>query len=69
MKRAKGSYSVELALLLPLVLFALYAPIYAGYRLYAQTRGVSACGWDESFCAEERVRKIKFAEGIVEGLK
>ena len=67
MKRAKGSYTVELALLLPLVLFALYAPIYAGYRLYAQTRGVSACGWDESFCAEERVRKIKLQKALWRG--
>lgn len=69
MKKKEASYTVELSLLMPVILFVLFAPLYLGYEMYAQTKEVSVCGWDETFCAEEKVRKIKFAETILEELQ
>ncbi len=69
MKKKEASYTVELCLILPLLLFALYTPVSMGYDLYSQTKRVSVCGWNETFCAEEKVRNIKFAGNILEELK
>lgn len=69
MKKEEASYTVELCLILPVLLFALYTPIYMGYEMYGRTKIVSACGWQESFCAEEKVRNIKFAGKILEEIK
>ena len=69
MKKEDASYTVELCLLLPFLLFALYTPIHMGYEMYSRTKIASACGWQESFCAEEKVRNIKFAGKILEGIK
>ncbi len=61
MKKAEASYTVELALLLPAVLLALLLPVYMGYELYRETVQVSVCGYDTAFCAEEKVRAVRFA--------
>lgn len=60
MKRQEASYTVELALLLPVLLFVLFAPVYLGYELYGQVREASACSWEEEFDAEGQVRNIKW---------
>ena len=62
MKREEASYTVELSLMMPVVVFVLFAPVYAGLRLYEQTAEISACGLDQEFCAEEGVRNIKWAK-------
>lgn len=64
MKRLEASYTVELALLLPVLLFALFAPVYLGYNLYGQVKEASVCSWDEKFCAAREVRGIKTMEDI-----
>lgn len=69
MEKWEASYTVELALLLPIFLFALFAPIYAGYDLYGQARENVVCGWDESFCASQTVRKIILAKDVWEVLE
>lgn len=60
----EASYTVELALLLPVVLFVLFAPVYLGYHMYGQTKECSVSGWEQDFCAEEKVRNLKLAEHI-----
>lgn len=67
--KSEASYTVELSLLLPVVLFVLFAPIYMGYEFYSRTEQVSVSGWDTSFCAEKKVRNIKLAGDILEELK
>ncbi len=67
--RLQASYTAEMTLLLPVLLLALFLPVFMGYQMYGQTKRASACGWDETFCAEDRVRKIKFAGSVLEELK
>lgn len=69
MKRQEASYTVELSLLLPVVVLVLFAPVHMGFALYGQTKEASACGWDAAFCAEERVRSLKWMEKRTEGLR
>lgn len=69
MKKREGSYTVELALLLPVLLFALFAPVSMGYKMYTQTKEASVSVWEEEVRAEERVLKIKFAKEVLEEWK
>ena len=62
----KAYYTVELALLMPALLFVLYMPVYLGFELYTVTKQVSASGWEASFDAVGYVRAIKFVEDIWE---
>ena len=39
MKKKEASYTVELCLILPLLLFALYTPVSMGYDYTARQRG------------------------------
>ena len=64
MKKSEGSYTVELALLLPVLLLSLFAPVYMGYDMYMQTKKASVFVWEETERAEERVLKIKFAKEV-----
>lgn len=64
MKRQEASYTVELALLLPVLLFVLFAPVCLGYDLYESVREASVCGWEEDFDAAGRVRRLKRTEAI-----
>ena len=64
-KKQEASYTVELALLLPVFLLALFLPVHMGYRLYEQTRVVSVSGWDASLDAEKRVRQLVWAEELL----
>lgn len=65
MKKQEASYTVELALLMPFFLFALFMPVHAGYRLYAQAKAKSVCGWDASFEVQKAVRRVVFVEDIL----
>lgn len=69
MKRQEASYTVELALLLPVILYVLLSPVYTGYDLYKQTKQASVSGWDQKFCADEQVRGIIFLGTILEERK
>ena len=69
MKKSEGSYTVELALLLPVLLLSLFAPVYMGYDMYMQTKEASVFVWEETDRAEERVLKIKFAKEVLEEWK
>lgn len=69
MKKQEASYTVELALLMPLIVVVLILPIYMGYDMYSRAKQRPAGGWDESFCAEENVWNRKFAEKVVEEWK
>lgn len=69
MKKAEASYTVELALLLPAVLLALLLPVYMGYELYRETVQAAVCGYDTVFCAEEKVRAVRFARNMSEEWK
>ncbi len=69
MKKQEASYTVELALLMPLVIAVLFLPIYMGYDLYDRAKQSSVSGWDASFCAEEKVWNMKFAEKVLEEWK
>lgn len=68
MEKWEASYTVELALLLPILIFALFAPIYAGYDLYGQAKKCVVSGWDEDFCPTETVRKLSAAKDVWEVL-
>ena len=67
--KAEASYTAELSLLLPVLLFVLFAPIFMGYKLYSRTEQLSVCGWEESFCAEKNVRNIKNVGAALEEWK
>lgn len=69
MKQLEASYTVEMALLLPVVLFALLGPVIMGYEMYQQTKNASICGWNEEFCPEEKVRLVRVSGDIWEELK
>lgn len=69
MKKSAASYTVELALLLPVILGSLFLPIYMSYGMYQQTKEVSVCAWDDKIRAEKTVLKIKFAKEILEEWK
>lgn len=58
-KRWEGSYTVEMALLLPVILLALLLPVYTAYDMYDEVKADSAYDWDEEFCAEENIRKMR----------
>ncbi len=60
---------MELALLLPVLLLSLFAPVYMGYDMYMQTKEASVFVWEETERAEERVLKIKFAKEVLEEWK
>lgn len=64
MKRFEASYTVELALLLPIVILVLMMPIYTGFRLYEETENTSVCGWNKDYVPEEQLRKILFVTKI-----
>lgn len=66
MKKSEASYTVELALLLPVILFSIFAPVYLGFELYKQTMAASVCCWEDGIRAEERVLNIKFAKEVLE---
>lgn len=66
MRQLEASYTVELALILPVIIFVLLTPVYMAYELYQQTKNASVLGWEATFDAEENVRKIKFLEDIWE---
>ncbi len=69
MKRWEASYTVELSLLLPVLLLVLLLPVYMGYEMYQTTEAASVSGWEDDFCAEAQVRKVRFAEDIWEELR
>lgn len=69
MKQWEASYTVELSLLLPVVFLTMLLPIYTGYQLYEEGKKTSVCSWDESFCAEDKIRDIKLAGEVWEELK
>ena len=69
MKKQEASYTVELSLLLPVLLFVLFTPLYMGYQMYEKTARASVCGWDKDFHAVGRVREINFAGKFLEELK
>ena len=54
---------------LPAVLLALLLPVYMGYELYRETVQASVCGYDTAFCAEEKVRAVRFARNMSEEWK
>lgn len=58
-KRWEGSYTAEMALLLPVILLALLLPVYTAYDMYAEVKASSAYYWDEEFCAEDRIRGMR----------
>lgn len=64
MSKQEASYTAELSLLLPVILLALFLPVYLGLELYEQAQKASAYCWDEGFRAEETVYVIQFAEGV-----
>lgn len=66
MRQQEASYTVEMAVLMPIVLFVLLMPVYMGYEMCAQTKQASVCGWDKTFCAESIVWDIKFLEKMSE---
>lgn len=66
MKKSEASYTVELAMLLPVILFALFMPVAMGYKMYERTKEASACVWDQKARAEKAVLKMKFAKEILE---
>lgn len=66
MKKSEASYTVELALLLPVILFSLFVPVYMGYEMYEQTKEASVCCWEDEIRAEEKVLNIKFAKEVLE---
>lgn len=53
-------------MLLPVLLFVLFAPVYLGYEMYGRAKAGFVSGWDEEFCAEEKVRTIRLAGDILE---
>ena len=65
MKRRRASYTAELAFLMPILLFTLFAPVYLGYEMYTRTKEASKSGWEEEFDAQEGVRKIKCKEAVI----
>lgn len=69
MKQWEASYTVELSLLLPVILLTMLLPIYTGCHLYEEGKKTSVCSWDETFCAEDKIRVIKFAGEVWEELK
>lgn len=66
MKKLEASYTVEIALLLPVIWFVLITPVSMGYKMYKQTVEASVSGWEAAFCAEKRVRLMNSAEKILE---
>lgn len=69
MKKLEASYTVEIALLLPVIWFVLITPVSMGYKMYKQTMEASVGGWETAFCAEKRVRMMNSAENILEEVK
>lgn len=62
MERWEGSYTVEMALLLPVIILTMLLPIYLAYDLYAEGCETVVYSWDTEFCAEQKIRDMKFVE-------
>lgn len=62
MIRCEASYTVEIALLMPLILLAVFLPIYAGYNLYGEVKKASVYVQEKSSCAEDVIRGMKTAK-------
>lgn len=69
MKRAEGSYTVELTLLLPLIFLAMFMPIHKAFDCYGEVRQDSVYVWKEEFVPEEKIRKMQLVESIWEEIR
>lgn len=69
MKKIEASYTVELSLLMPVILLTMFLPIYKGYELCKEVKENSVYVWEDAFCPEEKIRKIKIAENLLEEIK
>ncbi len=69
MKKMDASYTVEITLLLPLLILAMFLPIYKAYDFYGEVKKDSAYVWQKDLKPEEKIRKMKFAKEIWEDLK
>lgn len=69
MKRAEGSYTVEITLLMPLIILAMFLPIYKTFDCYKEVKQDSVYVWKKEFVPEEKIRKIQLAQNIWEDLK
>ncbi len=61
MIRCEASYTVEIALLMPLILLAILLPVYAGYALYEEVKNTSVYVQEKKSCAEDKIRGMKAA--------
>ncbi|MCM1257934.1 MAG: hypothetical protein NC307_08785 [Roseburia sp.] len=69
MKRAEGSYTVEITLLLPLMILAMFLPVYKSFDCYKEVKQESAYVWKQDFVPEEKIRKMQLAKDIWEEIK
>ncbi|MBO5373515.1 MAG: pilus assembly protein [Lachnospiraceae bacterium] len=67
--RLEASYTVEAALLMPLLFLAILLPVYAGYSLYAEVKNTSVYVAEQKEFAEDTIRKLKLAEELWEEIK
>ena len=69
MLRYEASYTMEMALLMPLLLLAVLLPIYSGYGLYEEVKGTSVYVGEKKSCAEDSLRALKMAGELWEEYK
>lgn len=61
----EASYTVELALLMPVIFLAVLLPVYTGFFLYEKTKVVSAYE-KEVGSMEEKIRNIRLKKELWE---
>lgn len=69
MKRAEGSYTVEITLLMPLIILAMFLPVYKAFDCYKEVKQDSVYVWKKEFVPEEKIRKMQLAQNIWEDIK
>lgn len=69
MGRLEASYTVELTLLLPLIILAMFLPVYKAYDFFDEVKQDCAYVWQKDLEPEKKIRKIKFAKELWEDIK
>lgn len=69
MKKAEGSYTVEITLLMPLIILAMFLPIYKTFDCYREVKQDSVYVWKSDFVPEEKIRKMQLAKNIWEEIR
>lgn len=64
-KKVNAGYTLELALLMPIVLLTIFLPLHNAIELYGEVKTASEYQWDNTQDAVLELRKYKWANNML----